>query len=213
MAELQELMCPNCGAPAKVSTTRCERCKVLIAATEDEVGPAPPLAVTSGRAERLGKALDSEGVRDICEETELAWQKRGTDSTLSDDETFARDVLVALLGCMLLAARGQDRGVVAESLSVVSKQVLSVGAAADVVKEGQAYVDRDGMAARLAAGAELVEEAELGADGYELVAGLVLVRGVITAEQGKLLDAIADAFGMSVSEAREVRARIAELMA
>lgn len=213
MVELTELSCPNCAAPVALGDAQCAYCKIHLLASADEAGPEPPPAVTRGRSERLAAALESKKLQRLWEYAAPAWTKRREDKTLSDLETFAYEVLLATLGTALVAVRSEDLAALAETIAIVSGNLLTPKEARQVLKECQSYLDHEGQERCLAAAAQLLEEAELGKQGYELAVGVVLVRGTITQEQGEVLDVIADGLGHPQKWAREARQRISAIMA
>ena len=133
--------------------------------------------------------------------------------TLSDGETFACDVLIAILGAALVAMRGEHRASLPLTVSTTARGALTAKAAAEVLAECQAYLDAEGAEACLADAADLLEEAELLEEGYILAVGIVLVVGTLSADQGTVLDDIARALRLSDAAARDVRRSVAEAMA
>ena len=185
MAEMRDLCCPNCAAPMTVTTSQCTYCKIHVVAVADEGGPAPPPVVVEGRSQRLARELDLDGqkVRELWRLSAPAWDKRRRGVTLSDEETFACDVLLATLGTALIAARGgETRETLALSLHSVSGQVLSVADASNVLLECEQYLEGEGEEECLGVAAELLQEAGLVKKGYELAVGIVLVQGTLSPE-------------------------------
>ncbi|HSO00113.1 MAG TPA: TerB family tellurite resistance protein [Candidatus Nanopelagicales bacterium] len=148
---------------------------------------------------------------------QAAWRRRG-DAALPAEERVAADILSAILGATLLVATAGGEIARAERREIVDSLAQAVGGALDeaVVEEGVAAwieaLERGGAVACLERLGAALGGRDARYEAFQIAAGVALVDGDLSAAESAALDALAQAIGLSASEADQLFEGVNEYM-